>query len=303
MRAFLDRHPAAPVIAVLLSCLFWGSMWYPLRAIAAGDIEGAWGSALAYGLPGIPLIPIALWRWRRLRAGGIALFVTGAATAICNVLFAAGVVIGEVAIIILLFYLNPIWTTLLERIVLKSPISPLRWVAIALALAGLVTLTGMGSRWPVPAHLSEWFGLIAGLFWSIALIALRFCRDVSVFDKSVVQFLTALPAGLVILAIIGQIDLMPSISTLLASADWLLALAVIWLLPALILSLWGAARMSPGRAGMLMMVEVLVGIVSAAWLAGETLSWQVALGGALILGASALDTLAPQEQARKEDGA
>jgi drug/metabolite transporter (DMT)-like permease len=66
--------------------------------------------------------------------------------------------------------------------------------------------------------------------------------------------------------------------------------------PAMVLSLWGAARLSPGRASILMTFEVVVGIGSAAWLAGEDLGWQKILGGVLIVSASLLESW----QARRE---
>jgi drug/metabolite transporter (DMT)-like permease len=47
--------------------------------------------------------------------------------------------------------------------------------------------------------------------------------------------------------------------------------------------------MSPARASMLLMLEVLVAIGSAAWLAGEPVGLNKILGGALILSAGLVD--------------
>jgi drug/metabolite transporter (DMT)-like permease len=70
---------------------------------------------------------------------------------------------------------------------------------------------------------------------------------------------------------------------------WILAAAVLWVVPAMGLSLWGATRMSPARASMILMLEVLVGVGSAAWLAGEELGMNKIVGGALILSASLVE--------------
>jgi drug/metabolite transporter (DMT)-like permease len=70
---------------------------------------------------------------------------------------------------------------------------------------------------------------------------------------------------------------------------WILAAAAFWVVPAMGLSLWGASRMSPARASMILMLEVLVGVGSAAWLAGEELGMNKIIGGVLILSASLVE--------------
>lgn len=53
--------------------------------------------------------------------------------------------------------------------------------------------------------------------------------------------------------------------------------------------MWSAARLDPARVGLLLMAEVLVGAVSAAFLAGERLGpWEI-VGGALVVCAGILE--------------
>ena len=73
---------------------------------------------------------------------------------------------------------------------------------------------------------------------------------------------------------------------------------VVWVIPSLVLSLWGAARLSPGRANILMMFEVVVGVGSGALLAGEALGWNKVLGGLLIVSASILESWQATREAR-----
>lgn len=89
------------------SSIFWGSMWYPLRAVEASGIPAALSGALCYGVPLLPLLPFLFLRHRQLREGGWRALLCGGSLACCNILFAVAVVMGEVSIIVLLFYLSP----------------------------------------------------------------------------------------------------------------------------------------------------------------------------------------------------
>lgn len=288
-----------PSLAMIGSSIFWGSMWYPLRAVEAAGIPAALSGALCYGIPLLPLLPFLFVRHRQLRAGGWRVLLCGGALALCNILFAVAVVIGEVGIIILLFYLSPIWSTILERIFMKTPLTPIRWIGIGLALVGLVVLQGVGGRWPWPSNLAEWMGLAAGLCWAVALLTARMWSHITVLDKSIAQFGCALPIGLAAFALMGEYAgpaPWPQLSTIMAALPWIVAAAFIWVVPAMVLSLWGAGRLSPGRASILMTTEVVVGVGSAAWLAGEDIGWHKIVGGILIVSASVLEGW----QARRE---
>jgi drug/metabolite transporter (DMT)-like permease len=108
-------------------------------------------------------------------------------------------------------------------------------------------------------------------------------------EKTFLQFVfAAITAGLLVV-MLGWADERPTVGGLIASMPWILAAAVVWVVPAMGLSLWGASRMSPARASMILMLEVLVGVGSAAWLAGEDLGLNKIVGGALILSASLVE--------------
>ncbi|HEY4161420.1 MAG TPA: EamA family transporter, partial [Dongiaceae bacterium] len=67
-------------------------------------------------------------------------------------------------------------------------------------------------------------------------------------------------------------------------------------IPSQALLFWGARRISPVRTSMLLMTELLSGILTAALLSGDPISWQQALGGALILAAGLGDILTARER-------
>jgi drug/metabolite transporter (DMT)-like permease len=290
-----------PSAAIVFSAALWGSMWIPLHALHDGGLPGTWIAFFVYGVPAFILAPWTLRRgfgtlWRHWRM----LSLIGVFTGICNVFYAIGVVYGDVAMVILLFYLNPVWSAILERIALKSRISRWRACAVALGLMGMWVLVGGDGGLPLPNDIAEWMGLIAGFAWAVALVVMRVSGEVDQFDKAFSQYVCALLIG----GIIIGTGIFPG-EIAWGEVAWprafgiILAIGIIWVLPGLLLSFWGAARLSPTRASMLFMAEVIVGVGSAAFLGVSDLGWRHAIGGGLIVAAGLLDGLTDANSSEK----
>ncbi|MCH8036836.1 MAG: EamA family transporter, partial [Proteobacteria bacterium] len=146
-------------LACALAGVVWGLFWIPLRAMDEAGITGAWATAMLYFWPFVLLLPLAAWRWRRVRRGGFGLQLTGLITAASLVLYADALIYTEVIRAMLLFYLTPVWSTLLARIFLKEPITGVRWVAIALGLSGILVIFGVATGIPWPRNIGAWMGL------------------------------------------------------------------------------------------------------------------------------------------------
>jgi len=289
----LARGALLPSLAIIVSAVFWGSMWMPLRAAYGSGLGGAWVAWMIYGLPALLVLPFILRnRGRGLAAGGWPLLWLGVSTGICNYLYAASVVYGDVARIVLLFYVNPVWSVLLERAILKARITPGRAAALALGLAGMFILNYGGGGLPLPRNFSEWGGLAAGFCWAVALVMMRMTPHIGMTEKAFLQYVTAMIVGGLILALgifPGQADW--SAVDWPAAILWVAIVAGIWVVPGLLLSFWGAARLSPTRASMLFMAEVVVGVGTAAIWTDNPFGWREAIGGAIIVSASVLEIL------------
>ena len=76
------------------------------------------------------------------------------------------------------------------------------------------------------------------------------------------------------------------------SALWpLLILTGLFALPMIYLTIWPAKVLTPGRIGILLMSEVLVGFGSVALLAGDPFGWVEVLGAVLIVSATLVELL------------
>jgi len=69
----------------------------------------------------------------------------------------------------------------------------------------------------------------------------------------------------------------------------LLALGLLWVIPGTLATFYGVARLDAGKAAILLLAELVVGVFSAVLIGGEHLSMNEIVGGALILTAAVIE--------------
>ncbi|UMA66023.1 hypothetical protein LVO79_06140 [Roseivivax marinus] len=108
-----DETRRASLIVVATGIL-WGLYWMPVRALSGAGLGGAWGTLAIVAAAALCLAPLVLARRRLsgLDTGGVAATALGGAA---FVLYSVGLVHGRVAVIILLFFLTPVWSVLIGR--------------------------------------------------------------------------------------------------------------------------------------------------------------------------------------------
>ena len=293
MNAFL-RHSDNLIVAsigLILGGSLWGLMWWPVRAILEVGLWGSWTSAMIYGCTAVLMIPLAVMRWRRIRSRWRHLAVIGLLTGTAFNFFTTSLELTEVIRAILLFYLMPVWGTLMGILFLGERVTAGRGLAILLGIGGLLIMMGLGNGWPWPRNLGDWMALMAGFLWACGSLRLYQMGNVAVSD----QMLAFVTGGLIVTVAIlvfggpklgGPLPMDIFLSAL--PYGFLLAL---WFLPTLFLTVWPVTLLTPGRAGLLLMSEVVVGVVSAALFAGETFGMREFIGTLMIVGAAIVELL------------
>ena len=282
-----------PSLAILLSAVLWGSLWIPVRQINGDGLSGGWTAMMIYGAPFVALLPVVLIGRSRLGHFGWAAFFVGATAGVCNTFYSVGIVYGAVGKIVLLFYLNPIWSAILERLVLKTPITKARLATIVIGFAGMAVLVGDENGVPLPHSLAEWFAVFASIFWALSLIGMALSGSAGIIPKTFYQFLFGLlTSGAILLLGLFPGEALPIGSQLTTASPWIVVAVLLWIIPGMGLSFWAVGRMSPTRAAILFMLEAVVGVVSAAILTSEPFGWREIIGGVMILGAGLLDVVA-----------
>ena len=298
--ALLNSRGRNAKIAVALGAAIWGLYWIPLRALDEAGITGAWATFLYYLGPLILWLPIALARARRLATGRAGLWLTGFPIALSMVLYANALIFTEVVRAVLLFYLTPIWSTVLAHYVLGDPITRLRWISIGLGFAGLFVILGVDQGIPLPGNLGDWLALVAGLAWAAAAVRLRQDRANEAEEITFGYLLLGTLIALIACAFPdGRTGPLPALETVFQVLPWLVPVLLIIVIPSSFLIVWGARLLNPGLVGVLFMTEISVGAGSAALLADEPFGLREILGVLLISSAGLLESIAPESSASK----
>lgn len=273
----------AAVAALLAGAIVWGLIWYPYRALAGLGISGVAAATVTYGvaLAGAALI------WRRALRGlrpSWALAAIGLSAGGCNLGYVVGTLHGEVMRVLLLFYLAPLWTVLLSRLLLGERLNRAGAAVIALSLAGAATMLWhpeLGAPWP--ANGAEWVGLAAGFLFALSNVLARGAPELPIEAKSAAIFLGAVLVGAALLPFSGGLPV-----ARLAAADALLLVALtgLVLLAINLVVQHGLAHTPANRAIVIFLFELVVAAVSSWWLAGEAMGPKEWLGGAMIVAAS-----------------
>ncbi len=275
--------PVAVVVAV--ASVFWGLWWLPLRWVEGGGLDPLSVNFWLYAAATVGCAPLVWRRRRAVRAAGAwlpaAALLFGATILSWNL----ALLEGEVVRVTLLFYLAPVWGTVLGWWVLAEAIGARRLIALPVGLIGAAILLG-GDGIPLPDGAGDWLGLGSGLLFALSATVARRGRVDGVAYTGLAFAASAVLALVLAFGLEGGV----AVPTL-AGAGLIAAVSLLWLVPTTFGLLWGSANIDPGRLGLLMLLEVLAAAVSAAFLTDEAFGLREALGCALILGAGLLETV------------
>lgn len=283
-----DRIKIIATLFVVGTGSLWGLYWLPVRRLADIGLSGAWGTLAIVATAALLLAPFAVAARQRLARSRPAALASIALGGLAFVLYSAGLVYGRVAIVILLFFLTPVWSTLIARYVMGWSTPWLRLLAILVGIAGLGLVLGADGRLPVPRSLGDWLGLTSGLLWAIATTGIRSQANPGPGESA---FVFALGACAGAGALAPALEPVPSMSIQAVgpALGWALVAGSFWWGLSIPCLMWATARLEPARVGILLMAEVLVGVASAAMIAGERLGPLEMVGGALVLAAGVLE--------------
>ncbi len=270
-----------PLLALLYAATFWGLIWYPVRWLAEAGIAGLWQILISYACALLVLILVRGVAWRRVRPGGWYAVWLVLAAGWTNIAFLLAVIGDQVVRVLILFYLSPLWAVLLARWLLGERIRTVTWFMLLLGLAGAVVMLYRPDMFGDPPSRGDWLALSAGLGFALTNVMIRRLRMLSDTLKTQLSWIGVVLVSLVMLVLTGE----P-----LPEAGWrgwagVVALGVPGFLLSTLAVVYGISRMPVQRSSVIMLFEIVVGALSAWWLAGETLGWQEGLGGLMIIGA------------------
>ena len=290
-----SREGTVASIAVALCGAVWGVYWLPLRYLHELGLYSVWATAAFFVAALPPALLLAFVARREIAAQFHVFLWLALLNGLVFNLYSNAYAGTSVFNVLFLFYLSPIWSILIARFWFREKIGPARIACVAVGLGGLVLMLSKDGDWPLPQNVADWMAIASGVLWAIVAIYVRKSAKIGAAANSAAFFFGGVVVALLSALLLSR-DQMPSLPVVGASLPVVLAVAWLAWLPSQFLLFWGVRRISPVRTGILLMTELVSGVATAAWLSGDPITWQQAVGGALILAAGLGDVLTNREQ-------
>ena len=262
MHLFFKSDKILSLIIVVSSCA-WGLYWLPLRSIEQAGIVGSWSIVFVNACPLLILVPLILFNLDQLKMYPKPIFSAGFMIGAAFTFYANGLVETSVIRATLLFYLSPIWSTIIGIIWLKERLTIARVISIVIALIGLIfLLSNFDNQENKALNFGDLSSVLSGFFWALGASILKKWSKVPILSlTTVVYFSTSFLS--IFLAVIVYKAPIPSFSLVVENFILAFTWSVIVLLPSFCIIFRISQILFPGRVGILMMSEVVVAVISA----------------------------------------
>ncbi|HYO96159.1 MAG TPA: DMT family transporter [Polyangiaceae bacterium] len=285
-------NPLYPVLVLLAGSTLWGLSWMPLKYFGAYGILGVSVTLVAHGSVGALATPWLLLRRATWAHRGGSILLLAVLGGLANLSFATAIVKGDVVRVMVLFYLLPAWGVIGGWWILGERVDRQRKLSLGLALLGAFLILG-GVR--VFSQSPTWIDLLAvisGMALALNNVLFRKLRDVPVAPKIAASFVGCLlwAAPLTFLGV-------QALPVGVPLGVWLelAAFGLLYLSLATVCTLWGVAHMQAGKSSVLIIMELVTAVASAAVLSRQNLAPLEWLGAGAIMLAALLEARRPPQ--------
>ena len=145
-----------PNLAVIISCFFWGTYWIPLRYLDKDNNSSIWPIFISFLILSAILIKPLILSIKTILKNKNSYFLFGCLFSALGIsLYSESLLRGEIAKVVVLFYLCPIWGSILARIFLHQKFTTKRIISIILGFIGLEIIIGIEQGFFLPSNLVE----------------------------------------------------------------------------------------------------------------------------------------------------
>jgi drug/metabolite transporter (DMT)-like permease len=267
-------------LCVFFGAILWGVVWYPMRLLEDRGLQGVWLTLALFGsalLASLPWSYRAAGRFART-PGWFGILTLSAGWT--NIAFVEAILDGNVLRVLLLFYLSPLWATLMGWALLRENVSRVAAASLAIALGGaLVMLWNPEIGVPWPQGHADWFALSSGFAFALSNVSTRRLQHATVSAK-------IFCVGFGVTAMAGVIIVLRGVPAPTVSAGVIggaVALGVFGILAMVLLIQYGVSHIPVYRSAVITFVELVAGAISQALLTEEVVTPREWLGGALIV--------------------
>jgi len=262
MQLIFKSDKILSLIIVVSSCA-WGLYWLPLRSIEQSGIVGSWSIVLVNACPLIILVPLIFFNLDKFKKYPKPILFAGIMIGAAFTFYANGLVQTSVIRATLLFYLSPIWSTIIGIIWLNERLTIARVISIIVALIGLILLLyDFRNQETAMLNFGDFSSILSGLFWALGASILKKWSKLPIIPLTAIVYFSTTSLS-ILLAIIVYKAPIPSLALIGQNFPIAFIWSVIVLLPSFCIIFRISQILFPGRVGILMMSEVAVAVISA----------------------------------------
>ena len=250
-------------LAIFISAALWGLYWIPLRAIENMGIPGSWTVPFFNACPLLVLIPLFIFYFKIIQGNWMVTLLASIMIGFAFSFYAYGLLETTVIRATLLFYLSPIWSTMIGVIWLKEKFTKARVISIFIGLLGLFFLLSPNNLSNQSLNIGDLFSILSGFCWGVGgSILKRNSNTVSIISLATLLYLSTTVIS-IIFATLFYADPLPNLASIKSAFPTAAFWSIFILSPGFIVIFKVSQILFPGRVGILMMSEVIVACISA----------------------------------------
>jgi drug/metabolite transporter (DMT)-like permease len=283
-------RPLYPVLVLLAASVVWGLTWIPLKYFGAFGLQGVNVTLVGHGSVGALALPWLFYRRSAWRAEWQGMLLLSTFGGLANLAFSSAIVSGDVVRVMVLFYLLPAWGVLGGWLLLGERVDALRKLTVVGALIGAFLILGGTRMLAERPSIADALAVLSGMALALNNVLFRKLSSIAVADKVAAMF-----AGCLVWAAPLTLFGVQALPAGVPAAIWLelACFGLVWLFAATVGTQWGVAHMEAGRSSVLIIMELVAAVASAALINGARLAPSEWLGGMLIVAAAFIEARRP----------
>ena len=234
---------------------------------------------------------------KEIRSGLPLLLLSGAAMGFNWILLFEAYKYTTVSVATLSYYFAPVIVTAVSPLIFREKMGARQWICFGASTLGIVLITGIGDLSGGSNHLlGIAFALGAAVLYAFVMLINKGIKGVEGIQRTFFQFASAIVVLIPYVALTGGISLGG-----LDPIGWGCLLAVGIVHTGLTYCLYfSSMKELPGQeVALLSYIDPLVAVLISVTVLHEPLTWMQAIGGALILGFTLFNELAPSLRFKK----
>jgi len=278
-------NPKYAILVLIISSAGWGITWLPIKLINEMGLDSMHLILIAFLSGAIVSLPWLFRQYALWKSSLGFMLMIGIAGGFANSAFQTAIVHGDVIRVMILFYMLPVWSVIGGRIFLQEKIDSFRLSAVVLCLAGAAIILDV---WNTSWQGISWIDLLAigsGLGLAATNILFRFTQTIPLMSKISVTFIGCAVIVASFLAVSSTSAELPSNQAI----PMAMLYGAIWIMLITIGTQWAVTKMEAGRSSIILVMELVVAVVSAAIISNAQLGMNELIGGAMVIGAALVE--------------